>query len=158
MSSARASAEHAVHRLRREDAPGRRDSLDAFGDDHGLAVEVAAVFDHLTGVQADAHDRPLRSVFAVAGVDRELDLARTRHRPARRLERDHEAVAEPLHHDAALAFDQLQRDLLELTPDRVRRVVPELLVQLGRLDEVGEQHRDGALGQGRDGYGTALEI
>ena len=106
-------AEHAVHGLRREDAAGRRDPLDALGDDHGLAVEVAAVLDHLARVQADAHDGPLRRVFAVAIVDRDLDLARTRHRAARRLERDHEAVAEPLHHDAAVAFDQLQGGLLD---------------------------------------------
>jgi len=144
-------AEHTMHGLRREDATRRRDALNALGDDHRLAVEVAAVLDHLARVEADTHDGSLRGVFAVAAVDRDLDLACTRHRPAGRLECDHEAIAEPLHHDAALAFDQLQRNLLELTPKRVRSVVPELLVQLSRLDEVGEQHRDGALGQRRGG-------
>ena len=104
-------------------------------------------------------DRPLRGMRAVAVVDRELDLAGARHRAPRRLERDHEAVAQPLHDDAAVALDQLERALLDLAPDGVRDLVAELLVQLGRLDEVGEQHRDRALGQRcrRDGLARESE-
>jgi hypothetical protein len=48
-------AEHAVHRLRRQDPAGRGQAFDALGDDHGLAVEIAVLVDHLTGVQPDAH-------------------------------------------------------------------------------------------------------
>ena len=63
------SAEHAVDGLRREHAAGRCDPLDALGDDHGFAVEVAAVLDHLAGVQPDPHHRALCGMVAVPVVD-----------------------------------------------------------------------------------------
>ena len=86
-------------------------------------------------------------MVAVPVVDRDLDVPRAGHSTTSGLKRDHEAVAHPLHHHTPLALDEFERNLLQFTPDDVRGLVTELLVQLSRLDEIGEQHRDRALGQ-----------
>ena len=48
-------AEHPVDGLGGEDPAGRRQPLDALGDDHRLAVDVAVLGEDLTGVEPDAH-------------------------------------------------------------------------------------------------------
>src|SRR5947199_264250 len=81
----------------------------------------AAVVGHLTGMKPDLHFGALRWRRPVAFPDRDLDVARARHCAARRLERHHEPVAESFHHDASVALDELERRLLELTPDGIGR-------------------------------------
>ena len=114
-------AEHAVHRLGGKDAACGRERLDPLRDVHRLAVQVAALLDHLAGVQTDAHQHLLRRMSTVAVGHRELELSCVRDPATGGLERDHEAVARALDHDAAMAVDQLMRALFDFAKDQVRR-------------------------------------
>ena len=138
-------SEHHVDSLRGEDPTGRSEALDPPGDDHRLAVDVAVLLDDLPGVQPDAHVHRPCGLATVAPGHVELDLAGTVDRSARRREHGHQPVAELLDEHAAMGLDALQRQPLGGPPDRSRFLVAEQLVELRRLDQVGEQHRDGSL-------------
>ena len=83
------SAEHAVHRVRGEDAAGGRHRLDTLGDDQRLPVEPAVLGQHLAGVQADAELDRAMDAAAVAVSDRALDLLGAGDGATRRLEGHH---------------------------------------------------------------------
>ena len=138
-------AEHPVDRLRREDPARWSETLDPLGDDHRLAVQVAVLVDHLSGVESDPHlDRRVETV-AVEVAHLHLHLAGGRDCSTRRCERRHQAVTHLLDESSAVRLDGLACHLLDLSTDLSGGVVADGLIQTGRLDQIGEQHGDRAL-------------
>ena len=138
-------SQHPVHGVGGEDPAGRRQALDALGDDHGLAVEVALLGQDLAGVQPDAHldvveTAPLQPTHVG------LDLPGGGDRPTGRGERGHQPVAHLLDQHAPMGIDLAPGDILDLAGDLACGVVTEALIEPGRLDEVGEQDGHGPLG------------
>jgi hypothetical protein len=124
----------------------RRQNFDALGDDDGLAVDVAVLAQHFAGVETDAHGHALVEPAATQAPHLHLDLAARRHGAPGRRERGHQPVTHLLDEHAALVGHDLAGHRFDLTADLTGGVVAEGLVQPRGLDQVGEQDRDGALG------------
>ena len=76
-------AEDAAHRVGGEDPAGKRDRLDALGDDQRLPMQAAVLAQYLAGVQTDAELNGEIGLIAVAPRDGALDFLRTRNRAPR---------------------------------------------------------------------------
>ena len=84
------------------------ETLDALGDDRRLAMEVAVLVDHLTGVESDAHLDRRRKTAPVEPARLHLHLTSRRDRAARRGERSHQAVAHLPDERAAIRCDRVK--------------------------------------------------
>jgi hypothetical protein len=140
--------EDAVHRVRGEDPARGRHRLDALGDDQRLAVQTAFLAQHLPGVETDAQLDGGIGPAPVAAGHGALDLPGAGHRAPRGLEGDHETVARVLDDHASLLRHLLLGERGQLTLHRGGGFVSQPLVEPRGADEIGGEHRHGALGQG----------
>jgi len=113
-------ADELAHDLRDQDLAAFRLARHAGCDVDRGTEDVAALLDHLAGVEADADaELSLRVLLAVFG-DRLLDVERAFHPVTRGAEADHEAVAETLDAPARVLADLLVDDRLVSPHDLVR--------------------------------------
>jgi len=132
--------EHAVHGLRREDSAGWGQTLDAFGDDHRLAVDVTVLVDHLTGVEPDAHLHGGIQTISVQASHLGLHLPGGGDGATGRCEGRHQTVTHLLDQRAALVGNRPSGHLVDATTDLAGGGVAERLVELGGFDQVAEEH------------------
>ena len=133
-------ARQSRRRRGREDLAGRGRAAQTRGLDDGRPEHVAVLDGHLARGDADPHREPRAARVAVR-ADRPLDRDAGRERVRRRVEGRHRAVAERLHHDAAVLDDRLHHRGVEVAPAGVERGVAEPHPLLGGSDEIAEQHR-----------------
>ncbi len=118
--------------LRRRAEPGRLD--------HGRAEDVAVLDRHVTEADADADGQLDVRLDEPLGVEALLDRDGRRDRAGRRAEGREEPVAETLHDATTVAFHHLGDQRIMSPPDDLGDVLAEVRPELGRPDEVGEQH------------------
>jgi hypothetical protein len=123
--------------------------------------QVPVILDGLPGRGTDAHGD--REVFVGLGVRRQLALGSTRatNRRDRRMERSHDAVPGVLDFTASRSAQRPANDFVVDAKQGHRRIVPQLLRQRRRVDDVREQHGPDArvtlaLGTSRYDGGTRL--
>ena len=123
----------------------------ALGHHHRGSEEVIRVTDRLARMQADPYSRAARS--ARAGCDARPPAGFRPRRPARRgsAERDHQSVAEALDFLPGVT----ERDIAQQTEMRATQslgqLVAEVVEQLGRAHEIGEQEGQGSCRRSRRG-------
>ena len=115
------------------DRPREGDGGDAAGQVDHRAVEVALALEQRAVRHADPHVRQLVGPAGALG-QRQPDLGRGH----RRVDREHDLVADHLHDPPAVGGDDVERELLELVDDRRQLVVADLLAERGEPDQVGE--------------------
>jgi hypothetical protein len=139
-----ASVEQARYEVAGDDLACLRLVAEAPGDDDGGAEVIRLVAERLADVEAGAD---LEALAGGGAARRLLHGDGAADCIARGVERDHEAVAEPLHLVSAMGGDGLAKQSVVRLEDALGQVVARALEQLGRVDEVGEEDGDG-LGPG----------
>jgi hypothetical protein len=131
-----AAAEH-PHGLRHEDLAARGGVAEPARRDHRRAVQVAALVDRLSCVDADAKPDAARLL-----VDGLLHGGRTSHRRPRARECGHEPVADALHLMTVVVGDRAPEEREVRAADVVGGIVAELREELGRADDVRDHDRE----------------
>ncbi len=134
-----------LHHLGHDHLAAGRPGGDPGGGVDRLAVDVGGALEqHLAGVQPDAHSQRLGGVTAIVARELALDRDRAAHGAARRVEGEHEAVAEALELVPTVLGDGAPDDLLVDPQAESRDLVTPLGVELGRSLDVGEHDGDDA--------------
>ena len=158
-----------------DDAAVGSELLQPRGDVGGVAERVVAlgavvlVGQHdRAGVDRDAYeqvDAVAAAQLVAVGGDRRLDRERRAHRalgvvlvPDGRAEEREQPVARELRDRAVEAPDLARDQRDDLVEQELRPLGPEPLADRGRADDVGEKHRDDALGSGADGHRTSYSF
>ena len=130
------------HDRRTEDLPGGGCGLEALGLDHRQTEAVAVLRGHVTDRNADANQQRRVGMAPVLDVERLLDADRGRDRVACPLEGGHHAVTGVLHDPAVVLDDSCRDQAIVALAQTVRLFLAHPHPQRGRVDEVGEHHRE----------------
>ncbi len=131
---AAAASGQGSHQFGGEDLAGGGDGAQPAGLDHRHAEHVVVLDAHVADAQPDADLERL-------GVDGLLDGHRGGHRFGGGGEGGHQAVAQALDDGAAVVGDGGREQLVVAAAQRVGLLLTEPDAQLGRVHEIGEQHR-----------------
>jgi hypothetical protein len=123
---------------------------DAGGGVHTGAEKIVAGENRFAGMQSDANFHGVFRISAVVAVQRALDADRALDGLARRVERDHETVADRLDLAAGVLAELLPHQIVMRVHNPVGRRLALVLTHAGRTDDIGEQHRHGC----RFGHGA----
>ncbi len=100
-------ADCGAHRLGYADSTGLGETLQSGGDIHPVTVDVVAVLDDVTQIDADAElDLAIVGLVLVEGSEGSLDMSRTGKRIDRRLEHGERGVAGVVHDATAMVLDR----------------------------------------------------
>ena len=111
------------------------------------AEEVVILAYHVAGVQSDAQRDAASIACAMGELERLLNAGGAVDGAACRLERDHQAVARPLHLESSMFRDLVAGQRLHGTHQFARGGIPHAVRELRRPLHVSEEDRDSTFGQ-----------